>query len=220
VPLLSYAFFWGACITFNCASFVLSSEGTHPGFYMIPVVYAAAATVPLLLSGTPSRRLLAGLGGAVIVTASITNLAENRPQLVGGGLTRLPPVAAIADEVVDIAKKERAPYGYADYWDASSLTWSTDLAVRVRPVVQCALPQSRAMCVFWFNVNSAWYRPRPARSFVLRNSSSSGLSREPPSTFGPPRATYELGDGFTLYVYPYDVASRLDYSSAPWDREE
>ena len=45
VPLLVHAFFWTSCIVFSGASFMLSSKGTHPGFYMIPVLYAAAGTV-------------------------------------------------------------------------------------------------------------------------------------------------------------------------------
>jgi hypothetical protein len=215
-PLLVYASFWAACVALNCASFVLSSEGTHPGHYLTPVLYAVAATVPLALSTSAGRQLLAGLGIAVVATASLVNLADSKTHLAGG----LPPLASIAEQVVDIAEKEAAPYGYADYWDATSLTWSTKMAVRVQPVVPCRLPESDVLCPYWFNVISSWYEPRSSKSFVLRDRSSLTMTSEPSETFGAPSATYEIDDVFTLYVYPYDVASRFDYSSANWPHGE
>ena len=207
VPLLVYGSFWSACAALNCASFVLSSEGTHPGFYLIPVLYAAAATVPLVLSGTERRRLVAVAGIAIVATASLVNLAQGRAQLLVG-IPRLPPVASVADRIVEIAKREHVTRGYADYWDASSLTWSEHMAVLVAPVTQCALPKTD-LCGFYFNVNTSWYRPRQAPSFVLRDQLSDGVRQALPPSLGPPTATYQLSDAFTLYVYPYDVASRF-----------
>jgi hypothetical protein len=214
--LLVYSSFWASCVALNSASYVLSSEGTHPGYYLTPVLYAVAATVPLALSASSVRRLLAGLGVTVVATASLINLADGKTELIGG----LPPLASVAEQVADIAQKEAAPYGYADYWDASSLTWSTKMAVRVQPVVQCRQPESDVLCPYWFNVNSTWYQPRSTKSFVLRDRSSLTMTGEPPKSLGPPSATYEINDIFTLYVYPYDIASRLDYSNVNWPHGE
>jgi hypothetical protein len=114
-----------------------------------------------------------------------------------------------------IAEKEDAPIGYADYWDAASLTWSKDSAVRVHPVAHC-VPDSDLLCPYWFNVASTWYQTRPSKSFLLRDSSSVQVASDPPKSFGPASATYVINDIFTLFVYPYDIASRLDYSNAEW----
>jgi hypothetical protein len=159
----------------------------------------------------------------MVATASLVNLADTRTTLLGTlppveRLAGLPPLASVADRVVDIAVKEGASYGYADYWDASSLTWNTDLAVRVQPVSQCRLPESRALCAYTFNLISSWFDSGSSKSFVLRNSGSIAMQEEPPETLGPPSAIHRIDDVFTIYVYPYDVASRLDYSYAPWHR--
>jgi hypothetical protein len=222
-PRLVYAAFWASGVVCSSAAFVLSSEGEHGGFYLFPILYATAATAPLVLSGSAVGRGVASLGVAIVATASLVNLADTRTTLLGPlppveRLAGLPPLASVADGVVDIAEKERATYGYADYWDAASLTWSTHLAVRVQPVSQCRLPASRALCAYTFNVISSWFESRSPRSFVLRNSGSIAMQEEPPETLGPPSAVHMIDEAFTMYIYPYDVASRLDYSYAPWHR--
>jgi hypothetical protein len=163
-----------------------------------------AATVPLVLAGSQLGRLVASLGVAVVATTSLVNLADT-----GTSLSRPRPlVAPVADRIVEIAKKQGARYGYADYWDASSLTWSTHMAVQVAPVSQCVPPKTD-LCPFWFNVNTNWYRPRPnSNTFVLRDSRSN-VRLELPRTLGSPYATYKLNAFITLYLYSYDVASRF-----------
>ncbi len=211
VPLLVYSCFWASCVAFTSISFVLSSEGTHGGYYLFTILYALAATVPLLAAESMRDRMFASAGVAVVAIASLVNLADT-----GKSLPRpLPPVAAVADRIVEIAKKEGASRGYADYWDASSLTWSKHMAVHVAPVAQCVLPKPD-LCGFWFNVNTDWYRPRSnSNTFVLRDSRSEGLRQELPKSFGPPYATYELGDFITMYLYSYDVASRFNGGPSP-----
>jgi hypothetical protein len=211
VPLLVYSFFWASCVALTAITFVLSSEGTHGGYYLFTILYALAATVPLLAAGDMPGRLIASGGIAIVATTSLVNLTD-----AGKSLPRpLPPVAAVADRIVEIARKEGATRGYADYWDASSLTWSTHMAVRVAPVAQCVLPKPD-LCGFWFNVNTDWYRPRPnSNTFVLRDSRSEGLRQALPESFGPPYASYELSDFITMYVFPYDVASRFVGGPSP-----
>jgi hypothetical protein len=205
VPLLIYSSFWAGCVTFNCAAFVLSSEGTHGGYYLIPILYAVAATVPLVLAGSRLGRPVAAFGVAIVATTSLVNLADTGTSLS----SPRPLVAPVAQRIVEIARKEGARYGYADYWDASSLTWSTNLAIQVAPVTQCELPKTD-LCPFWFNMNTNWYRPRPNNNtFVLRDSRSNGLRQELPATLGKPYAIYKLSDFITMDLYSYDVASRF-----------
>jgi len=120
----------------------------------------------------------------------------------------LPPVASVSDRIVEIANKESAYRGYADYWDASSLSWSEDMAVHVIPVTQCSLPKTD-LCPFYFNLNTDWYRPRAnINTFVLRDSTSQGVRQELPETLAP-YATYKISDVITMYLFSYDVASRF-----------
>ena len=205
----TYLFFWVACIVVTSSSYVVSSEGTHPGYYVIPVLYALAATVPILLAAGETRRLLCGTGIAVVATASLVNLTDGATRLPN----KRPPVMAVADRIVELARKHNAAYGYADYWDAAPLTWGTDHAVEVRPVVPC---ETGVLCAYWFNIVSTWFQPHDSSSFVLRDSESLTMTGDPPDELGKPSATYVIDENVTMFVYPFDVARRLDYSQVRW----
>ena len=60
-----------------------------------------------------------------------------------------------------------------------------------------------------FNIDSSWYKPRPGRSFMLRDSLSTDMASDPPKNFDPPIATDVINNRFTMFFYAYDVASRL-----------
>ena len=220
MPRLVYATFWTSSVLVLSAVYVLSIEGEHGGFYLVPVLYAAAATAPIVVSRSTVGRVVVSLGVATVATASIVNLADTKTMLLGDlppaeRVEELPPLASVADRIVETARTENALYGYADYWDASSLTWKSGLAVRVQPVSQC-YPPERTLCAYTFNVNSDWFAANSPKSFVLRNTGSLALTEEPPEDLGPPSSVHRIDDAFTMYVYPYDIASRLDYSYAPW----
>lgn len=223
-PRLVYATFWASSVLSLSAVYILSIEGEHGGFYLVPVLYAVAATAPMVASPSTVGRVVVSLGVTAIAAASIVNLADTKTELLGGvppaeQTEELPPLASVADRVVEIARAEDALYGYADYWDASSLTWNSGLAVRVQPVSQC-YPPERTLCAYTFNVNSDWFAADSPKSFVLRNTDSIALKEEPPENLGPPSAVHQIDDAFTMYVYPYDVASRLDYFYAPWRKAD
>jgi hypothetical protein len=220
-PRLVYAAYWAASVLLLSSVYVLSSEGEHGGFYLIPILYAVAGTAPVVVTGSGIGRVAVATGVSLVATASFINLADTDTTLLGylppaESRAGLPSLASVSDRIEEIAAKENARYGYADYWDASSLTWNTGLALRVQPVSQCFLPESRTLCAYTFNVNSSWFDGHSPKSFVLRNADSLAMQEEPPSELGSPSAVYPLDDTFTMYVYPYDVASRLDYSYAPW----
>jgi hypothetical protein len=211
LPLLAYSTFWLSAVAFNAASFVFSSEGTHGGYYLVPSLYAAAAMVPLVLGRTQTTRLVAAGGIAAVATLSLVNLADRTTAL---GKPRA-PVAPVADQIVATALKAHALKGYADYWDASSLTWSKRMAVDVFPASQCGISQGKTdLCGFWFNINTSWYRPRAGNTFVLIDKDSDGLRQSLPASYGHPIASYQLDSLITMNIYSYDVARRFIYVPA------
>ena len=66
---------------FTSISFVLSSEGTHGGYYLFTILYALAATVPLLAAGDMLGRLIVAAGVGIVATASLVNLADTGKSL-------------------------------------------------------------------------------------------------------------------------------------------
>jgi hypothetical protein len=195
--LLVWSTFWAVCVAANCLGYALSIAGTQTGYYLLAVLYATAATVPIALATTRVRRTAAGVAIGVVVAASLVNLL--RTQLHPGG------IATVASRIVAIARAEDAPYGYtANYEDAASLTWSTNLAVRVRAVRYCG----SLVCPLSFNVLTDWYQPHDARSFIIEEPAPFYLATA--AQFGPPLSTFTLGGGYAMEIYPYDVASRLD----------
>lgn len=197
----------------NCAGFVFSTEGLAPHYYLIPLLYAVAATVPIALSRRPRTRVIAGLAVTALASASFVNLVSSAESFHG-----LTGEAAVADRIVAIAKAEHAPIGYADYWDASDLTWAKHMAILVAPAVRCLRPRSAVLCPFSENVRSTWYAPQSTRSFILRDTRSLYMSEKPPANLGSFLATYAINREFTMYIYPYDVSDRFNYSKAHWSR--
>ncbi|MFL5950665.1 MAG: hypothetical protein ACJ74M_03595 [Gaiellaceae bacterium] len=211
-PLLAYSTFWILAVAFSAASFVFSSEGTHGGYYLVPILYATAAIVPLALGQTQATRLIAAAGIAAVAALSLINLSDPNTEFV----KPLPPVASVANRVVATALKEHALRGYADYWDASSLTWSKHMAVDVSPVSQCDISHGKTdLCGYWFNVNTRWYQPKTGNTFVLIDRQSDGLRQNLPPTYGRPLASYQLNSNIIMAIYPYDVAHRFTYVPTP-----
>jgi hypothetical protein len=212
LPLLAYSTFWASTAALNTASFVFSSEGTHGGYYLVPTLYAISALMPVALSRTQTTRLIVAGGITAVATLSLVNLADTRTALLGPPRA---PVASVADQVVAKAREAHALKGYADYWDASSLTWSKHMAVQVAPASQCAITQGKTdLCGYWFNVNTHWYTPQAGNTFVLIDRHSDGLRQNVPASYGAPTATYQLNNTITMSIYPYDVARHFIYVPA------
>jgi len=121
--------------------------------------------------------------------------------------TMKPPIARYASRVVQLAEVNHATVGYAGYWDASSLTWSSQERILVRPLSACMNPAGAEICPFFLMRTPSWYVPKARRSFLLVDPSESFVVTLPRG-LGNPIASYPLGR-IMMYVYPYDIASRL-----------
>ena len=206
---LVWAAFWATSVAATFLGYVLSQEGEVAGFYVIPVLFALAATVPLVCADSARRRLIGGLVIALVVSTSLVNLLGRNWSFVP-----LAPVAGVADRIVAIARAEHAPYGYTvDYWDASALTWNTNFRVRVEPIQGCG---PKLVCPFDINYLTTWFQPHHSRSFVLADSKSVYRNLDVRELFGVPSATFQIDREFTMYIFPYDVARRIDVRTQSW----
>jgi hypothetical protein len=200
-----------ACVVFWCSSAILLSAAfllsalpldIHADRYLVGLVYAAAAMIPVLATGRRLSEALTLLGTCVFALAANTSMLQG----VYTRNTARFPSTDIARQIASVAATHHLTYGYAGYWDASPITWATHLGVRVFPVSVC--DQNEHLCRFDLHVITSWYRPRPGiRSFLLIDPAQP-LIRAPTPDLGSPAAVYHVGR-IAMYVYPYDLAMRI-----------
>ncbi|HXA55737.1 MAG TPA: hypothetical protein VNV37_12770 [Solirubrobacteraceae bacterium] len=204
----AYMMFWTASAVCLSISFVLSgtTDGTGTNRYLVGLVYAVAAIVPLL-----ARRASVKVR-AVIVAGACVYLLNSFVALADSGFINAPsdqgPSPQVAADVARVGERLHAIHGFALYWDASSITWRSNFRVVVAPIVGCENPNyPGALCAGPYNYLQQWYRIWPYRTFVLTDSSGADDVWQNPK-LGPTIATYHFGT-VTMYVYNHDVASTL-----------
>jgi hypothetical protein len=203
-PSHRFAFiaFWCSSAILLSAAFVVSATPVdiQADRYLVGLIYAAAAVVPVAASARPVAQRLVVAGAAVYaLTAAIS---------VANGTTASNTAVALTDDqisqVIRIAERNHVTLGYAGYWEAAPITWASHVRVTVYPVLTCGT----RLCPFYLHYISSWYQPRPGvRSFLLTDMALPFVPAPTPN-LGPPSAVYHDGP-ITMYVYPYDLASRI-----------
>jgi hypothetical protein len=209
LPRLLHIVYWVVSAATTCGAFWLLAEtggGTdlHESYYGT-VIFSVAAVIPLLLSTGAFARWLIPAGAAVFFAASFAGLTSNYLNISAW-------IAGYGPKIAKIAEAEHVTAGYGGYGEASSLTWYTHGRVVVRPLMECENPAGASICPFYLVAPSSWYIPRQRPTFLLVDSGEPWLSQLP-SGLGPPAASYAVG-AIRMYIYPYDIASRLGSSSA------
>jgi hypothetical protein len=197
--------YWFSSAVVVCGAFLFTTAAgnglsPHESYYLT-IVFSVAAMVTLIDRPEVAARWLIPVGLAIFAVGSIIGLKRDYLN------TYRPPLAAYASTIVRLAEIDHATTGYAGYWDASNLTWSTREHVRVRPLEQCANPRGAPICPFFLMRSPYWYVAKPRRTFLLVDPSQLYVITLP-TGLGKPIASYRFGK-ITMYVYPYDIASRL-----------
>jgi hypothetical protein len=167
-----------------------------------------------------ASRWLLSAGASIFFTASIVGLASDYMESYVLPIARtpgyqarlwVPSFARYESQIVAFAKANDAVTGYAGYGDASNLTWSSDERLLVRPVQVCGTQEGIGICPFFLARVPAWYRPAQRRTFLLVDSTEIYLPSLPEG-LGRPLAARTFGPA-QVYVYPYDLASRMGPAS-------
>jgi hypothetical protein len=199
-----HVIYWVFSAAAACGAFWIAGEtggGTnlHESYYAT-TIFSVAAVVPLLLaSGWWARRLIP-LGASVFFLASLVGLTSNYMSLH-------PAVARAEPAVAKIARANDVTVGYGGYLLGSSMTWNSDGHMQVRPLMECPNPQGVDLCPFYMASVPSWYVPGERHTFLLVDSEELWV-RALPAGLGKPLAAYAIG-AITMYIYPYDIASRL-----------
>jgi hypothetical protein len=183
--------------------------------YLLTVTYGVVVLAVAALASQRSGRLIGAVGASVVVLSAALSIWQKdlQQELVSF------PGPSDAAQLEKWAKSKHLTYGFASYWDAYPLSWWSRSQPAVYPVTGCGtatagLPDS-TLCAY-NQLLTSWYAPRPhTRSFLAVDDSF--LTYSPgsllgvvgaPSALGKPVRVAHVGR-FTVYVYPYDVASRF-----------
>jgi hypothetical protein len=199
--------FWALAGSLLALAFVLTdvAQNRYSARYLLTAGYAVAALVPVaaVLRGRGARAIVT-VGVCVIAGGSIMGLARRDVQANPSHY----PTGTVAGPLLRLAQTERVNYGYAGYWDAAALTWQMKMKLRLYPISECG---TNRLCPFPFHKISSWYTPRPGtRSLYVVDhlQQSRPDPKEPGDRFGRPDRAVSIGQ-LTVYVYPYDIASRF-----------
>lgn len=191
---------------FVLAAFLLTAFSANAGNsrYLLGAWVALAALLGILATQRIARI-------ALVLGVALFGALNLRAELATG----VPPFGSapnqqLAGAIERYATAHGASVGYGGYWDASPVTWETHFAIKLFPIQACGFPTG--WCQF-YNANiSNWYVPRRHTRTFLLTDARPGIPLEvaaPPTSFGRPLAGQSLGEGLTIYVYGYDLATKL-----------
>lgn len=201
-----HVIYWTGSAATAALAFMLSvnATGPHPQYYA-SLLLSVAAVAPLLKRPASVGRWLVPVGASILFAASLVGLTS-----VNLGAA---PFAREESEIARLAQANHATTGYAGYWYASNLTWNSRERVRVRPVSLCSNPTGADFCQFYLNTVPSWFAPATQHTFLLVDPTEEYMSGVPRG-LGPPLVAYALPESTTrMYIYPYDIASRLGAAS-------
>jgi hypothetical protein len=198
---IAHTVYWTGSAVSAIVAFELSANADAPrAQYYATLIFSVAAVAPLLVRPASVGGWLVPLGASVFFLASIVGLTGTD---FDAGEFRQDQQA-----ITRLAQANHATTGYAGYWYASDLTWNSHERVKVRPVSLCENSAGADICPFYLNRVPSWYVPARRRTFLLVNPKEEFLYVVPPG-LGRPLASYAFHDATRMYIYPYDIASRL-----------
>jgi hypothetical protein len=200
---LGFFVFWCSSAIFLTGAFLVSATPVdiESDRYLVGLIYAAAAVVPVAAAMRPVVQRVVVAGAAAFALAATISMANGTTTSNAGvSLSQ-----ADVNSVIGAAEQHHLTLGYAGYWEAAPITWASHVRVHVYPVLTCG----KTLCPFYLHYISTWYQPHPgiARSFLLTDQALPFVPAPPPG-LGRPSSVYHAG-AITMYVYPYDIASRM-----------
>jgi hypothetical protein len=207
-PLLraraTFLAFWITSTLAVSVAFVVSSVpvGLGTSRYIVTAGYGLVVILAVGVAGqsTVWRRALLTLGVSIVVGASVVSLVEKQVQ-------QAQPNSTTATAVLSYAISRHVSVAYAGYWDSLGMTWELHDALPVYPVIACG----NQLCQFPYHKISSWFTPRAGVRSLLVVDPSLAVANTvggPGTGLGKPLTAATI-DGLQLYVYGYDIASKL-----------
>ena len=203
--------FWSASALLVAAAFLFSDIPSdflqNSARYLVPMFYVAVATAPLWAASSERRAALVALPASLLIVAN--GAAVDRVASARGFEPSFSPGLA---GPIAFLEQRGLTRGYAAYDEASPISYRSDFALHVYPVIEQP-PTSEdvcgtAICPFAYNSISDWYQGHTGPTFILIDTALSRMNHPPPADLDTPIATYKVGR-FLIYVYADDVAAHM-----------
>ncbi len=199
--------FWVTVIAAGLLVFMIASPNpfTTDGRYLLGPYVGIAALLPLLLERGTGWKLIVTIGASLFVFSALYQFNTGVLKHISKGYK----TAGTARAVAAYARAEHVSVGYGNYWNSIDLMWESDFKVDVYPIQRCKTNR-HLLCTFEEISISSWDTPHQGvRSMLVVNPKARQV-RARAQEFGTPIASTRVG-GLILYVYPYDIASKLRY---------
>jgi hypothetical protein len=222
-PLAGYALYWALALTCLLGAFIVLGYGgggaPAQGHYLVGCYFAAAALLPALAMRAVTRSLTTSgprAGAAALIAAGVftlfaVNTTVSTATFDASQYYDRLQVPASGDPLPTLLQHGLSR-GYAGYWEAYDLSWRSDGAVSVWPLLggsKACAGGAASLCPYAFAPKGE-YQATAGRTFIITPWTGETCGRSAPSAaiFGQPEAVYTRGP-YTISVYGYDVASRL-----------
>jgi hypothetical protein len=213
-PLLAAVGFWSASALVLAAAFVFSDVPADflqtSSRYLVSIFYVVVGTVPLWAVGSSRRLSLVAVPAALFILAQAAAVDANT------SAHAFAPYPTNLDVAIAYLEQHGLTRGYASYWEASPMTWKSNLGVHIFPVTEsfvtvddrCRSQGSETVCPFTYNSLSDWYAGASGPTFILVDPTVQYLHDPPTNELEPPAEILRV-DRFVIYVYNDDVASHM-----------
>lgn len=203
--------FWITVLGVGLLVFLIGSPNpwTTDGRYLLGPYVGIAALLPLMLERGLGWKLIVTAGASLFIFSALYQFNSGVKEMATGYET-----AGTARAVAAFAKKEDVAVGYGYYWNSIDLMWESNFKVKVFPIQRCK-NDGRRLCTFREISISNWDTPHGkdgnVRSMLVINPHAPQVRRAG-KFLGPPIAETRAGN-LLLYVYPYDIATKLGKES-------
>src|SRR6185437_11030242 len=144
-------------------------------------------------------RVAVTTGVTVFALSGLVSLLENEELATGSASYSL------IHQVERYLDSQGLDMGYSNYWDGAPIMWSSHFHIKAYPVQDCA-PN---LCWSYLHMITSWYTTlRPHQRSFLISDAAQAVSSAPTPNLGKPTSVQKIG-ALTVYVYPYDIASRM-----------
>jgi len=198
--LCSFACYWAAVVVVLGLAFIGTRNADDTGplsfTYLLTLALAAGAGIALFAFRSPRRQLAVAVAVSIVGITNLAGIAHGRADQLGPGVRPYKP------QLITLLTREGVTRGYADYWDAQSLTWQSGMRLLLAAVGPCG---EGDLCPFRYFTVDSWFQPKPGPSFLIVDPTNRWLVTVSQQLVKHASQVHRFGP-LTVYIFKNDLA--------------